>query len=192
MKKPDLKSGMVISLRDWKEKFILIGDALCSATGKDFLTLSSYDDDLKNKISSGDQLDVVEVYKCKYPNVMSCFIDGELELLWKREEIDWDKVIPGTKVLVSDQGKNWYEEYFIRYETESEKFKTINNLKAIQIWNYCKLAEKPKEVTYEEIKKEFNTHCSENRCVNCKYYKENQCKFIYILDNYNVTRKDSK
>ena len=84
MKKSDLKSGMVVKLRDWKEKFILIGDTLCSVTGKDFLTLSSYDDDLKT--NSNERLDVVEVYKCKYPNLMSCFIEEKLELIWEREE----------------------------------------------------------------------------------------------------------
>ena len=29
---------------------------------------------------------VEEVYKCKYPNLMSCFINDKLELIWKREE----------------------------------------------------------------------------------------------------------
>ena len=85
MKKSDLKSGMVVSLRDWKEKFILIGNTLCSVTGKDFLLLDSYDDDdLKHNFN--DNLDITEVYKCKYPNLMSSFINDKLELIWKREE----------------------------------------------------------------------------------------------------------
>ena len=86
MKKSDLQSGMVVSLRDWKEKFILIGDIFCNATGKDFLLLDSYYDDLKHNYN--DNLDIVEIYKCEYPNLMSCFLGNKLELVWKREEVE--------------------------------------------------------------------------------------------------------
>lgn len=86
MKKQDLESGMVVSFKDWKEKFILIQDALCCANGKDFLMLDSYDDDLQHNYN--DNFDIVEVYKCEYPNLMSCFIEGKLELIWKREEVE--------------------------------------------------------------------------------------------------------
>ena len=74
MKKSDLKSGMVVSLRDWKEKMILIDDVFCSYERKDFLKIGNYDEKLNFK--SNDRLDIVEVYKCKYPNLdfSVCFL----------------------------------------------------------------------------------------------------------------------
>lgn len=84
MKKSDLKSGMVVSLRDWKDKMILIDDVFCSYERKDFLKIGNYDEKLNFK--SNDRLDIVEVYKCKYPNLLKCFAEDKLELIWEREE----------------------------------------------------------------------------------------------------------
>lgn len=87
MKKSDLKSGMVVKFREYDTLFILINDAFYSYDGESFIKLSKYDDELYY-IFNESELDIVEVYKCKWPNVMSCFIDRKLELIWKREETE--------------------------------------------------------------------------------------------------------
>lgn len=143
MKKQDLKSGMVVILRDWKEKFILIGDTLCSATGKDFLLLDSYTDNLKHNYN--DDLDIVEIYKCKYPNLMSCFIDNKLELIWEREEeIDWSKIPFGTRVRVWDGGQVYHEGKFLGYNEEEKghyPFNVFVDVRYDVVWENCELIE---------------------------------------------------
>lgn len=86
MKKSDLQSGMVVSLRDWKEKFILIDDVFCSYERKDFLKIGNYDENLNFK--GNDRLDIIEVYKCKYPNLLKCFAEDKLELIWERGKVE--------------------------------------------------------------------------------------------------------
>lgn len=191
MKKSDLKSGMVVKLRDWKEKFILIGDTLCSANGKNFLILDSYDDDLKHNYN--DDLDIVEVYKCEYPNLMSCFLENKLELIWEREEVDWSKVPFGTKVKVWDSGEESYEGKFLGYNEEEEvdyPFNVFVNVNYDVAWEKCELIEEPKEVNIESINEEFHDHCSKNDCTSCEYRDVKiKCSVLFMDKNYNITRK---
>ena len=89
MKKSDLKSGMVVKLREYDKLYILIGDVFCSYNGKAFISLNKYDDELRYTFYIDEkEMDITEVYKCKYPNIMSCFIENKLELVWKREEVE--------------------------------------------------------------------------------------------------------
>lgn len=87
MKKQDLKSGMIVKFREYDKLFILIGDAFYSHDGESFIRLNKYDEELLYTFND-DGLDIVEVYKCKYPNLMSCFIENKLELIWEREEVE--------------------------------------------------------------------------------------------------------
>lgn len=174
MEKSDLKDGMYVKLRngefaEYYKGYLLVFEQ------KGVRHIDNYIYDLTYTINK--EMDIIEV------------LDESKNIIWQRKEMDWDKVIPGTKVLVSDNGKNWYKHYFIRYETESEKFRAINDLKAIHIWNYCKLAEDTKEVTYEELAKGFKDFCDNNSCPSCKYEIKENCKFNYVLGNYNLTRK---
>lgn len=81
---------------------------------------------------------------------------------WKDEEpfdigkylgiIDWENVPVDTKVLVSDDGKNWEKRYFKFYNKENNRCKRVcfadgrtswsnkDNHEGIG-WKYCKLAE---------------------------------------------------
>lgn len=66
--------------------------------------------------------------------------------------IDWENVPVDTKVLVSDDGKNWGRRYFKCYNKENNRCKRVcfadgrtswsnkNNHEGIG-WKYCKLAE---------------------------------------------------
>lgn len=193
MKKSDLKSGMIVSLRDWKEKFILIGDIFCNATGKDFLELSNYDDDLKHNFN--DRFDITEVYKSKYPNLMSSFLGDKLELIWEREEVDWSKVPFGTRVRVWDDNKeNALEGKFISYYGEEYPFIVFVNDEENMPWRYCELIEQPKEekeVTYNEIDEKMMKYCIDNKEHECNgNISCGKCTLKFLLENYNVTRKD--
>ena len=66
--------------------------------------------------------------------------------------IDWENVPVDTKVLVSDDGKNWEKRYFKFYNKENNRCKSVcfadgrtswsnkDNHEGIG-WRYCKLAE---------------------------------------------------
>lgn len=66
--------------------------------------------------------------------------------------IDWENVPVDTKVLVSDDGKNWEKRYFKFYNKENNRRKSVcfadgrtswsnkDNHEGIG-WKYCKLAE---------------------------------------------------
>ena len=161
MNKSDLKDGMIVKLRNG-EKEIVFMNKLYGMYGKNLNAiddLNSYNKDLYHTlIEHGKNLDIIKV---SYDN----------KILWEREEIDWRNVPVGTKVLVSDCNKNWHEEYFVRYETQSCKFKTINDSNAIHNWKYCKLIENSKEITKEELKKEYLKFLESIGC-NIKYYEE--------------------
>lgn len=121
------------------------------------------------------------------------------ELLWKREEIDWDEVPVGTKVLYSYDNKEWFEGYYLNYFPKNIKPHYILNLKRNVSSDliYCKLVEEPKEeVTISEIEEEFHKVCkfneSEYACEKCKFKNGNNdsgCVTSIILSKYNVTRK---
>lgn len=196
MNKSDLKDGMVVELRNGR-KLLVMDNLLFDKKYVKEVELDEFVDTLFY-IGENEGFDIIKVYENARP-----FIETNCKPIWEREkEIDWNKVPVGTKVLVSDYGKNWYEHWFIKYNFEKEgefKFKCID-IKSEQIhnWKLCKLAEEPKEevelvnigeleIKYEKFK---DVNC--NECRYCKYEKSNECKFAWLLDNYNVTRKDNK
>ena len=203
MKKSDLKSGMVVKLRDWKEKMILIDDVFCSYEKKDFLKIGNYDEKLNFK--SNDRLDIVEVYKCKYPNLLKCFAENNLELIWKREkEIDWSKIPFGTRVRVWDSGEKSYKGKFLGYNQEEEGYYPFNVFVDVDYdvaWEKCELIEEPEEekeekeeLTLEILHQEYLKYCEafivNDDCCDCKYIDNRHgCFSSFILKNYNVTRK---
>ena len=178
MKKSDLKDGMVVTIRGGQQ-CILIERNLFKNNFTLNSTLFDYNEDLTHK-------------KNKNNDIVKVFDIGKLKELWKREEIDWSKVPIGTKVLVSDNENNWYEHLFIDYRNNEDfKFKCIDaKSKQINNWKYCKLAEK--EVTKEELKEEYLDFMEpESNGYECDE-EEIECLTEWILDYYNVTRKDNK
>ncbi|MDB2050436.1 hypothetical protein, partial [Clostridium perfringens] len=119
-------------------------------------------------------------------------------------------------VLVSANEIDWFTSYFIKKLSpiEDTNFYVINIKGELNEWEYCKLAKEPKEeVTFDDIDREmnktvtaeefelgFNEFCNKNKgdynkCKSsCKYYEVSRynCDLLWILDNYNVTRKDNK
>jgi len=181
MNKSDFKNGMHVKLRDGSLREYYKGYFI-GVEYKEHSYIDFYDIDLKN--NQNDRLDIVKVF------------NENNNTIWKREEIDWSKVPVGTKVLVSDNENNWYEHLFIDYEInlndEIIKFKAIDiKSKQIHSWKYCKLAEEPKEeVTSDDIGKEMKSYCKKHN-KSCDRICE-ICTVRYILDNYNITRKDNK
>ena len=183
MNKSDLKNGMFVEYKDGTSR-VYVDGGLWTENGMT-VSINDINDDLKSSILSA--FDINKIFYCG-------------KLIWERKEIDWSKVPVGTKVLVSDNENNWYEHLFINYIHDEEfKFKAVD-IKSRQIhnWKYCKLAEESKEeievVSIEELENKYGSfedvNC--NECRYCKYEKFNVCEFAWLLDNYNVTRKDNK
>ena len=182
MNKSDLKDGMVVTIRGGNQ-CILSGDFLFRNNFTISSTILDYNEDLTSK-------------KNKHSDIVKVFSVGKEKELWKRKEIDWDKVPVGTKVLVSANEIDWFTSYFIKKLSpiEDTNFYVINIKGELNEWEYCKLAEESKEeVTKEELKNEFTKFCEvcSITCRGCKFSKglKEECILRFILDNYNVTRK---
>lgn len=181
MNKSDLKDGMVIKYKDGTSRVCLNG-GLWTEYGI-AVKAENINNDLKSSISS--EFDIDRIF---YNN----------KLIWKREEIDWNKVPVGAKVAVSDNEVNWYDAIFIDYMSNENindgklYFKVADvKSKQVHLWKYCKLAEKPKEeVTFDDIDKKLDFYCINHNKI-CDQAC-GPCVTKNILENYNVTRKDNK
>lgn len=175
MQKSDLKDGMVVTIRGGQQ-CILIERNLFKNNFTLNSTLFDYNEDLTHK-------------KNKNNDIVKVFDIGKLKELWKREEIDWNKVPVGTKVLVKfDYDDKYKEEIFLCSNGDGD-YLTYNRTVGLQRWNYCKLAEQAKEVTKEELKKEYLDFMEpEANGYECNE-EEIECLTEWILDYYNVTRK---
>ena len=65
----------------------------------------------------------IECHECKFYDLKDC--DTSV-FAWANEEyiepgIDWSKVPVDTPILVSDDGKCWFREYFACYKSETRK-----------------------------------------------------------------------
>ena len=97
--------------------------------------------------------------KCGDTHCSKCSLDkeeyhgvycGNRILLWLYEEyqepiVDWPKVPIDTKILVSNDGIDWYKRYFARYENGIvycwDMGATSWTTRITNDWNYAKLAE---------------------------------------------------
>lgn len=114
--KDDLKVGMVVESRDSKKyiahkKFFLPLDDDFNGV----LYIKYYDLDLTDK--NNHIYDIVKVYTT---NNLTQVLEGKydsLELIWKRDAVQWDKVAVDTKILVKQSHcSEWFKRYFAKYE----------------------------------------------------------------------------
>lgn len=189
MKKSDLKDGMVVKLRGG-DLLVAMDSYLFNKDYNQELELDEYSDDLLYCNDKYKHFDIVEVYENIRP-----FVENNCEFLWKREEVDWNKVPFGTKVLVWDfKDQIKMEGKFIRYDEVDDSYKfvvLVENEPEIN-WRYCELAEYPKEeITYDTIYVKFIEKCKNiDSCKVCEYHHVgSNCGFAWLLENYNVTRK---
>lgn len=191
MKKSDLKDGMVVETRV-SGNYMVLADKLIRNAG--YINLDAFDENLNNQGAMGSNFDIMKVYKVKYATSLN-FENMTLEKIWKREEVDWSKVPVGTKVYVDDYDNDCKEDksdgdiLFIK-QNDDGTFKVIFDDRSIGDFRYCKLAEEPKEkVTAEELNNNWNEYdCTDVTCEECEYQSDD-CKWLWLLDNYNVTRK---
>ena len=81
MKKSDLKTGMVVELRN-KNKYLVMNDSMSNLDGWD--KMSNYEDDLTSR--AFDSLDILKVYETSGGSFKSMFLNSNLTLIWEREE----------------------------------------------------------------------------------------------------------
>ena len=199
MNKRELKNGMYFKTRNNNWYDIIRGEVFKKAYEEQSLKykdtlkvfISRYDEELKSNHS--DRFDIMEVY------------DSDGELIWKRDEVDWSKVKFGTKVIVWN---NLHEDskveglflslsptareprFLVYYETNDCYGNPIGHA---NIFDKCKLIEEPKgEVTLDELileHDELHKSCDRN-CMSCKYNDwDANCMLLWILDNYEIIRK---
>lgn len=149
MNKKDLKDGMIVKLRNETYNSILHNNILRKNEDKYeiIVNLRTYNNDMT--FHGNKYLDIMKIY------------DPEMNLLWKRKEIDWTKVPKDTKVLVRmNKNEEWKKCHFHSYEKNLscvyftyDKGKTSwssNHEYEYTPWKYCKLA----EGEYERLQKE--------------------------------------
>lgn len=191
MNKNDLKNGMFFEMRN-KSRFLILnneiyleGINLYEYSSNLHYFLVSYNDDMCSM--NDNEYDIMEVFN-------SCN-----ESIWKREKVDWAKVPVDTKVLVrNSKDEEWQRKHFAEYKNGkvfTYDYGTSWNTSLITTWEYAKLVEEPKKemiVSAKDLHKAFRTMCeSHPRCDCCDYnYSVGTCEFKWILDNYNVTRKE--
>lgn len=191
MNKNDLKNGMFFEMRN-KSRFLILnneiyleGINLYEYSSNLHYFLVSYNDDMCSM--NDNEYDIMEVFN-------SCN-----ESIWKREKVDWAKVPVDTKVLVrNSKDEEWQRKHFAEYKNGkvfTYDYGTSWNTSLITTWEYAKLAEKPKKemiVSAKDLYKAFRTMCeSHPRCDCCDYnYSVGTCEFKWLMDNYNVTRKE--
>lgn len=183
MNKSDLKNGMHVKLRNGSIREYYKGYFI-GVEYNELGYIDFYDIDLKHNTES--ELDIMKVF------------DEDNNTIWERgKEVDWSKVPVGTKVKVSDDEIEWFNAYFIKKLSPIADFHVINAEGKLSDWSYCKLAEEPKEeVTVGKLETGLKQFCAKKiydyhgNC-DCKY-GEKSCEFKWLLDNYNVTRKDDK
>ena len=191
MNKNDLKNGMFFEMRNKSRCLILNNERyleginLYEYSSNLHYFLVSYNDDMCSM--NDNEYDIMEVFN-------SCN-----ESIWKRGKVDWAKVPVDTKVLVrNSKDEEWQRKHFAEYKNGkvfTYDYGTSWNTSLITTWEYAKLVEEPKKemiVSAKDLHKAFRTMCeSHPRCDCCDYnYSVGTCEFKWILDNYNVTRKE--
>lgn len=81
MKKSDLKTGMVVELRN-KNKYLVMNDSILNLDGWD--KMSNYENDLTSR--AFDSLDILKVYETSGGSFKNMFLNSNLTLIWEREE----------------------------------------------------------------------------------------------------------
>lgn len=124
--------------------------------------VKKYDDGLESYVWGTQNNDGA----CEFVGCVTSLLYGVVEevlnISWDDEEplditkelgiVDWENVPVDTKVLVSDNGKNWEKRHFKCYDKENGEYKYIcfrdgstswsDNFENITCsWKYCKLAE---------------------------------------------------
>ena len=127
MKKSDLKTGMIVTLRRGVER-VIIGERLFEEEeGFITSTLKNYNDDL------------TYMNNCKSEDIMKIEYGGKV--IWER--VEWDKVPFGTKVRVwDDDGEVDYGRFILYDEETCENMPFlvfVEDEKDVLFFKYCEI-----------------------------------------------------
>lgn len=151
--KKDLE-GKFVELRNGERGIVL--NSHIKAKSKGLIKLGWYNEDLQEKYGD-EEWDIIKIFKIEdHGGVLDLFNDPEkyAELIWEREEIDWNNVPKYTKVQVrDDETDKWKNRYFIKYiKEDKEPF-------------YCSLCKKDEFTNFISTKIPYK---------HCRLYKEDQ------------------
>lgn len=177
MKRSQLTDGLQIILRnDGGDGDIELRKGhLLDYKNKTITSLLDYNEDLTHK--KDKDLDIVKIIK-------------GMDIIWDRMELDWTQIPVGTPVLVSSDGEDWYERYFV--VRDKVLYKSVNRFGTPGTWEYCKLTEESFGIAYDVVIEEYNQYCGGHKhgCEGCNYTNPDiNCKSQFIDDHFNITRK---
>jgi hypothetical protein len=96
------------------------------------------------ELKNGFGTDEFELYREERPLSRIYFASQVIRMEFE-EVIDWSKVPVDTKVLVSNNGRNWFKKYFAKYEDAIYCFAggatsfSVDNATDVLCWRYGKL-----------------------------------------------------
>lgn len=161
--KDDLRTGMVVEYACGEKALVLVGEFETDLYGKQnvmfielagFMHGSSYNSDLfdEDEDRESDDYTIVKIYKpCVHGLDDMLRHCNEQTLIWERKpKVDWSKVPVDTKILVSFNGKEWYNRYFAKYDKGfiyafENGATSWSNSRELFSWSYAKLAEEEYE-----------------------------------------------
>lgn len=181
MNKSDLKDGMILIYRNGCEVDYYKG-YLLDFESEGIEKMNLFNDDLTHK--EHEFWDV-------------CKIIEDDSVIWEREEIDWNEVTFGTKVICWNDVNNKFVGRFLGYDDGTNTYMVFVSTDRVTDWESCKLAEDPKEeVTYNEMMKSIDKICDKNykknkTCCGCiAFNSDGLCNRSVIADeSFTITRK---
>lgn len=179
MKKQELNPYMLLETRCGEKMRFIKGYFITNEL--EILDQDTYTEDLIYAYNN-ERHDIVKVYE----------EDSEV-VKWERKEFNWNDVPIGTKVIVRNfDNEEWRGGYFLKKDGKDFWVLREKNALMVTTYNQCKLEEEP--VTVEELYNKFDEKCCEysQGCGYCDYQKDlryKNCKWAWLLDNYNVIRK---
>ena len=98
------------------------------------------------KLKETYRANVFEFYKGEN-SLSGCYYTSQIARMEFKEVVDWSKVTVDTKVLVSDDGKEWSRRHFAKYEdgkvycfdSGTTSFSVQDDDSDINGWKYAKL-----------------------------------------------------
>ena len=158
MTKNDLRTGMVVELRNGQRYLVLVGEFTMSAYGKQSIVLISNNEQWNGSVFTDDlrpvggckRFDVIKVFNGNVDNLQST-IGTTAEPIWTRQpEVDWSKVAVDTKVYVKESNDSkWIPRYFSGYrggKVRAWVSGATSFSESIDMpWNYAKLAKEVRQ-----------------------------------------------
>lgn len=159
MTKNDLRTGMVVELRNGQRYLVLLGELPTACYGVQegilisddgFKTMDTFNDGLRNINCGDDSCDVIKVFKGNISSFRGT-LSQNLAPIWTwQSDMDWSKVTVDTKVYVRDfDHHQWKPKHFARYQG-GKVFTWVSGATSFTenidiAWKYAKLAKEVRQ-----------------------------------------------